>query len=339
MQHLKTFNSYKRIQMKYLGTETWNTTKDYFMIVIGLAMYAFGFCAFIFPEKIVIGGLPGAASLVYFATESWWGYGIPVGITNYVLNIALLCMAYKIVGKTFVIRTIFGSTGLSLFIYLFQPFFTEPFVEQATFMNVIIGAAFCGFGVGFAFAHNGSSGGSDIIAAMVSKKSNVTIGRVIMYTDMCIVSSSYLLFHSVDKIIYGFIVLFILTHMCDLVINSNRQAIQFTILSSKWEEIATAINQIAKRGCTVIDGKGWYTKHDIKILMVFCRRIESVTIFRIIKSIDKDAFVTQGQVNGVYGRGFDEVKVKLKKNKPGTITSPEETTAQTAAESVPQSQA
>lgn len=285
--------------------------KDYTGIIIGLALYSFGFTAFILPEKVVMGGIAGIASLVYFK------FGLPVAVTNYTLNIILLIMAYRIVGRTFVIRTTFGTTVLSAFIAIMQPLFTEPFVSNQPFMNLILGAIMCGMGVGLAFIHNGSTGGSDIVAAMISKHTNVTVGRVILYTDITIISSSYLLFHSVDKIVYGFVILLVISFVCDYVINTNRQAIQFTIISEKWEEIANAINNEAHRGCTMIHGTGWYTKRDVKVLLVMCRKIESVTIFRIIKMIDPKAFVTQANVNGVYGVGFDEVKVKLHSHSHG----------------------
>ena len=286
--------------------------KDYFMIVVGLALYAFGVTAFILPEKVVSGGLAGVSSLVYFK------FGIPVAITNYSLNVLLLLMAFRVVGRTFVIRTVFGFSVISLFFGIMQPLFPQPFVNNQPFMNIILGSIMCGLGVGLAFIHNGSTGGTDIVAAMVSKKTNVTIGRMILYTDVFIISSSYLLFHSIDKIVYGFVILLVVAFVCDYVINTNRQAVQFTIISEKWEEIANSINNEAHRGCTLLHGTGWYTKRDVKMLIVMCRKIESVTIFRIIKSIDKDAFVTQANVNGVYGVGFDEVKVKLHSHKPST---------------------
>ena len=207
---------------------------------------------------------------------------------------------------------------ISLFFGIMQPLFPQPFVNNQPFMNIILGSIMCGLGVGLAFIHNGSTGGTDIVAAMVSKKTNVTIGRMILYTDVFIISSSYLLFHSIDKIVYGFVILLVVAFVCDYVINTNRQAVQFTIISEKWEEIANSINNEAHRGCTLLHGTGWYTKRDVKMLIVMCRKIESVTIFRIIKSIDKDAFVTQANVNGVYGVGFDEVKVKLHSHKPST---------------------
>lgn len=286
-------------------SKLWRTSKDYFFITLGMAIYGFGFTAFILPEKVVIGGLAGVGSLVFFTT------GIPVAITQLVLNFLLLAIAYKVVGKAFVLGTLYGATMLSVWVGIFQPIFANGFTSEP-FMNIVIGGAMCGFGIGLTFIHNGSSGGTDIVAAMVSKHSNVSIGRMMLYTDVFIISSSYLLFHQVDKIVYGFIVLFLVSQVADMVINTNRQAVQFTIFSPHWREIATAINNEANRGCTVINGTGWYSKQDVKVLLVMCRKIESVTIFRIIKSIDSDAFITQANVNGVYGKGFDHVKIKMK---------------------------
>ena len=285
-----------------------NTVEDYIFIVIGLACYAFGFTAFILPEKIVIGGVAGMASLIYFK------WGVNVALSNYAINIFLLILAGKVVGWTFVKRTIFGTTVLSVLIALFKPLFDGPLVDQQPFMSLVIGALLCGFGIGLTFVHNGSSGGTDIIAAMVSKHSNVTVGRMILYVDFLIISTSYLLFHSIDKIVYGILFVMILSFVTDLVINSNRQAVQFMIFSDKWKEIADAIIRDAHRGCTVLKGQGWYTKNEVTMLMVMCRKIESVTIFRIIKSIDKHAFITQSKVNGVFGKGFDHMKVKMRKN-------------------------
>ncbi len=285
--------------------QLWRTTKDYILITFGVALYAFGFTAFILPEKVIIGGLAGVSTIIYFIT------GFNVGITQYALNLTLLAIAYKVVGRQFVFGTIYGATMISFFIGTFQPLFTAPMTGEP-FMNIVIGGTLCGIGIGLTFIHNGSSGGTDIVAAMVSKHSNVSIGRMMLYTDFFIISSSYFLFHDIDMVVYGFVVLFLTSYMADMVINTNRQAVQFTIFSPHWQEIATAINNEANRGCTVLSGTGWYSKQEVKVLLVMCRKIESVTIFRIIKSIDNNAFITQANVNGVYGKGFDEVKVKMK---------------------------
>ena len=183
---------------------------------------------------------------------------------------------------------------------------------------MIIGGLLCGFGLGLAFVHNGSTGGTDIIAAMVNKRTNVTIGRMLLYADGVIIFSSMFLFHSIDNVVYGFIELVFATFMTDQMINTNRQAMQFLIISEKWEEIANAIVNDAHRGCTVLDGTGWFTKNKVKMLLVMCRKIEGVTVMRVVKSIDPYAFITQSNVNGVYGVGFDAMKVRLKDFKPNT---------------------
>lgn len=301
--------------------------KDYIMIVFGLMLYALGFTAFILPHKIVMGGLTGIGTVIYFLTDG----AISVAITSYVLNLLLLSMAYKVVGRTFVLRTIFSATVIALSIGAFENFFMglgHPIIADIS-MSAILGAILSGLGVGTVFIHNGSSGGTDIIAAMVSKVSNVSIGRTMIVVDLCIVSSSLILPFDgtfserlearVPLIVYGIVVTFIIAYVTDMIINSNRQATQFIIFSKQWQEIADAINIEARRGVTVLDGMGWYTKQDMKILMVWCRRTESVNIFRIVKGIDDNAFITQGAVNGVYGKGFDTMRVKMKRKKPAAF--------------------
>ncbi len=288
--------------------------KDYFFIILGIFMYGFGFSAFLAPESVVIGGMAGLGQDIYYLTLRLFGHGIPVAITMYVVNLTLLAFAYKIVGRQFVIRTIFGATVISLAIGILQPMFPEPLIQGQKFLNIIIGSIMCGVGIGIAFSHNGSTAGIDIIAAMVSKRSNVSIGRTMQYADFCIVSAAWFIVPNpqIENTVFGFVTLFLTAYVTDQMVNTNRQAVQFTIFSTYWQEIATAINNEAHRGCTVISGMGWYSKHEVKMLIVMCRKIESVTIFRIIKSIDKNALVTQAHVNGVYGKGFDEMKVKIK---------------------------
>lgn len=286
-----------------------NLAQDYVMITFGLFLYAFGFTAFILPEKIVIGSVTGLSSLIHF----WLGWN--VAITYYAINIILLCIAFHSVGKQFVLRTIIGASIATLLIAFLQPMFPTPIIEQQTFMNVILGAVLCGLGLGIVFTHNGSTGGTDIIAAMVAKYSTISFGRTMMYCDVLIICSSWLLFHSIDKIVYGLIFMVIYSVSADRVINNTRQSVQFHIISKKWQEIADNVIREAHRGCTILDGTGWYTKDPVKIVMVMCRKHESVNIFRIIKETDREAIITQSNVNGVYGSGFDELKVRIHSKK------------------------
>lgn len=288
----------------------WLNAKDYLMIILGTLLYSIGFSAFILPEKVVVGGITGIGSIIYFIT----GYPYAIGVSQFAINFVLLIFAWRLIGRDFVYRTIFGVCVITIFLTIFPPMFHESFVPDQPIINIFIGSVICGIGMGLIFTHNGSTGGTDIIAAMVSKHTNVTVGRTMLYVDFVIICSSYFLFHQIDSVVFGFIVLFLVTYVIDLIINTNRQAVQFTIFSCHWERIATAINNHAHRGCTVLSGMGWYTKHEVKILLVVCRKIESVTIFRIIKAIDPDAFITQANVNGVYGQGFDQIKLKMDEN-------------------------
>lgn len=301
----------------------WISAKDYVLIILGLLMYAFGFSAFVFPEKVVIGGVAGLSTIIYFISQQHLGFAIPVAVSQYAINIILLAFAWRKVGRTFVIRTIFGATILSLGIGVFTPLFPHPIVEGQPFMNVLIGAILCGVGVGLVYIHNGSTGGTDIVAAMASKHSNVSFGRVMIYIDMCIIGSSYFIFGNLDNTIFGTVFLFAVPIIADNIINSNRQAVQFTVISERWEQIADEVLSVCHRGCTVVDATGWYSKRPVKMLIVMCRQYESVTIFRIVKSVDEHAFIAQSKVNGVYGEGFDAIKLRIRKPKstPAPSTS------------------
>ena len=219
----------------------WHLAKDCTMILLGLVLYSVGFCGFILPKGVIMGGLAGVASLIYFQTS------IPVAISFYALNIALLAIACRVVGWQFVLKTIFGATFLSVFIGIAQPFFEAyPIALPETFLDCIIGAVLCGTGVGIAFTHNGSTGGTDIVAAMVSKYRQISVGRMILYVDLIIISSSYIMYQDLDRVIYGYVVLVFQSFMTAQVINNNRQAVQFTIFSKKWDEIAESMMAVGQ---------------------------------------------------------------------------------------------
>ena len=177
-------------------------------------------------------------------------------------------------------------------------------------MSCTLGAICMGLGTGIVFIANGSSGGTDIIAKVVNKYRNVTMGRMLLYCDVIIISSSYFVFHNLEKIVYGLVVMVIFSFTVDLVVNGFRQSVQFFIFSHKHEEIANRINSEVHRGVTILDGMGWYSKEPIKVVTVLARKNESIKIFRLVKEIDPHAFVSQTSAIGVYGEGFDVMKVK-----------------------------
>lgn len=279
-------------------------TKDYLLIALGMIMYAIGWTVFLLPNNLPSGAVPGIASVVYWAT------GFPVQYTYLIINFSLLVVALRILGLKFCIKTIFAVAILTFSTPVFQHFVTGSLINDQPFMACVLGASFCGGGIGIAFSANGSTGGTDIIAAIINKYRDITLGRVILICDVIIISSSYFVLHDWEKVVYGYVVLFISSFVLDQVVNSARQSVQFFIISQKYEEIGKRINKDLHRGVTFIDGVGCYTNNNVKMMFVLAKKRESSTIFRLIKDIDPNAFVSQSAVIGVFGEGFDKIKVK-----------------------------
>ena len=257
-------------------------TKDYLLIALGMIMYAIGWTVFLLPNN-----LPSGA-----------------------INFSLLLLALKILGLKFCLKTIFAVGVLTLATPIFQHFVKGSLISDQPFMACVLGASFCGGGIGVAFSANGSTGGTDIIAAIINKYRDITLGRVILICDIIIISSSYFVLHDWEKVVYGYVVLFISSFVLDQVVNSARQSVQFFIISRKYDEIGKRINKDLHRGVTFIDGVGCYTNNNVKMMFVLAKKRESNMIFRLIKDIDPNAFVSQSAVIGVFGEGFDKIKVK-----------------------------
>ena len=279
--------------------------KDFLFMSIGIFLYSFGFTAFILPEKVVMGGVSGLSALAFYA------FNFPPAISMWGINCGLLLLAFRALSRQFTIRTIVGVTVMSLFVGFLQPFFTAHPVITAgedKFMHVLIGGALGGAGLGLVFSHNGSTGGTDIIIALLNKHFRMSFGRAMQFIDISIIGSSYFLFHSTETIVYGVAFTLIASYVCDYIINGARQTVQFIIISKKYEMIADTINKHVHRGVTLIEGKGWYSKGDVKILIVLARKYESQEVFNYIKHIDPEALVSQSFCQGVFGEGFDTIK-------------------------------
>ena len=227
------------------------------------------------------------------------------------LNVTLLLIALRALTKQFTIRTIIGVTLLSAMVGALQPVFEQfPLITpgEDKFMHVLIGGALGGAGLGLVFSHNGSTGGTDIIIALLNKHFNMSFGRAMQFIDITIISSSYLLFHSMETIVYGIAFTLAASFVCDYVINGTRQTVQFIIISKEYGKIADMVNTRVHRGVTLIEGKGWYSKQEVDILIVMCRKHESQGLMNLIKSIDPRALVSQTFCHGVFGEGFDKIK-------------------------------
>ena len=281
--------------------------RDYTMITIAMLSYAIGWGIFLLPNNITTGGMSGVASILYWAT------GIPVQLSYSIINGLLLVGALKILGWKFCIKTVYAVTVLTISISMVTSHYNAHLLSDQPFMAAIIGSVFCGCGVGLGLSSNGSTGGTDIIAAIINKYREVSLGRTIMICDVFIISSSYFVLHDWEKVIYGYVVLYVTAFCIDQVVESTRRSVQFFIISDRYEEIGDRINREPHRGCTVLDAQGFYSGKDVKMLFVLAKRRQSDMIFRIINEVDPHAFVSQSAVIGVYGEGFDHFKVRTKK--------------------------
>ena len=302
----------------------WNEAKDYLFITLGLVMYAISFTVFLMPYQIVAGGVTGMSAIIFYAT------GFHLENTYIIINGILLIIALKTLGWKFLMKTIYAILALYVILKFAQNIIPKqegtdlPFKlmgEGQDFMSMIIGCVITGVALALVFSHNGSTGGTDIIAASVNKYHNISLGSVLLAADFCIIGSCMFFpqfgtyIERAHKVMFGFCVMAMENYVLDYVMNMRRQSVQFMIFSKKWQEIANAIGTKMDHGVTILDGHGWYTGKQMKVLCILAKKRESINMFRLIKMIDPNAFVSQSSVIGVYGEGFDEMKVGIKKEK------------------------
>ena len=283
---------------------------DYAFIFIGILMCASGWVVFLLPNHIMTGGTPGISSILE------WGLGIDVEYSYIAINGILLLIALKILGLRFCVKTIYAVALFSIFIPILRNLVGDrQLLSDQLFMATVVGACFWGCGVGISLAAHGSTGGSDVVAAIVNKYKDISLGHAILITDLLIITSSYLVLRDWEQVIYGYVMLFISTFCVDQVVNMSRRSVQFFIITEKYNEIGEQINNNIHRGCTLIKGQGFYSGHDVNMLFVLARRSESGRIFALINEIDPRAFVSQSAVIGVYGEGFEGFKARLRTKK------------------------
>ena len=282
--------------------------RDYVMIGVAKIAYGIGWTIFMLPNSIPTGGVPGVSSVIF------WGTGIPVQFTYFTVNFVLLLIALKILGWRFCVKTIYAVTLLTALLQVFQSFTADQhLLANDPFMASIIGGVFMGSGIGIGLAFNGSTGGTDIVAAIINKYRDISLGRVIMIVDLIIITSSYVVLHDWERIIYGYVALIVSSLCVDQVVNSMRRSVQFFIISDKYKEIGERINHDPHRGVTVVNAQGFYSGNEVKMLFVLAKKNESHKIFQLINEVDPHAFVSQSAVIGVYGEGFDQFKVRTKR--------------------------
>ena len=311
--------------MPLLKTTFWSIFKEYFILTIGISLYVVGWSIFLVPNNLVGGGVSGVSSIIQYAT------GLKMGYTYFVINAILLMVAIAIMGRGFGAKTIYAivlaSAGLNVIqIVIPMDIINILSVQNGKLMSTIMGGIMSGIGIGMAMSVGGSTGGTDIIALIVNKYRNVSPGRMILLMDVVIIFSSLavpsytnegILIGFADKVttvVYGLILVTINGYTVDLYLSGSKQSVQVFIMSKKYEEIADAITNDLHKGVTILYSKGWYSKQESNIVMVITRKTDLNILLKYVKMIDPDAFLSVSSVAGVYGKGFDAIKVSKKKN-------------------------
>ena len=302
--------------------------KEYALVALGILLYVSGWIIFLIPNNLVGGGVSGVAAIVQYATKGF----IKIGTTYFVVNAVLLVVALFVLGKSFGGKTVFAVILASIGLNVLQGLIPQEIcqtlaVENGKLMSTIMGGILVGVGIGMTMSQGGSTGGTDIIALIVNKYRNVSPGRMILWMDVVIILSSLLVpsyaadgtllpwTEKITTVVYGFILVVVNSTVLDLYLSGSRQSVQVFILSHKYAEIADEITHNLHSGVTVLDGKGWYTQQGTEVLMVLTRKSDLSVLLRTVKYIDANAFLSVSSVTGVYGKGFDQIKERIKVKK------------------------
>lgn len=280
-------------------------------MTLGMFMYAFGWVACVIPAGGMGGGATGLSMLLNAVFPS-----ITMGTFVFAINVVLLIVAGFIVEWNFGIKTIYCIIVLSIAMdswgYILPPNILVEYTQNIDSHNillVILGAVIAGSGVAVCFSQGGSTGGTDIVAMIINKYKTISYGKIVISSDFFIIGCSLFvasdLATGIATVIYGYIMIAVYGYTVDLIQSGSQQSSQIFIISPKYQQIADIINNDAHRGVTIIDGTGWYTKKESKIVMVVCRKRDASMILKLVRTIDADAFITMGSVMGVYGKGFE----------------------------------
>ena len=298
--------------------------KEYLLITLGIVIYTVGWAIFLTPNNLIGGGVSGISAIIQYAT------GLKMGYSYFVINTVLLIISVIIIGPAFGAKTVYAIILASVCLNVFQSIIPETIIQDFALSNgklmcSIIGGSMAGLGIGMSISQGGSTGGTDIVALIITKFRNISPGRIILTMDVFIIASS-LLFPSFDVdgqripfdskfsiAVYGMIIVTVCGHVVDLYLAGSKQSVQLFILSRHYEEIADMVSKDFHRGVTVLNGEGWYTKQPASVLMVITRKTDLNLLLRSIKRVDPDAFLSISSVSGVYGQGFDSIKVAKKK--------------------------
>ena len=287
---------------------SWKWILNYLMIVAGAFILAAGFVFFITPHKIVPGGVYGISIVLHYLL------GTPVGAMALAFDVPLTLIAIKILGPRFGVKTVVGFVATAVFVdgltYLYG---TDPLITDDVLLSSIVGGVFSGVGLGLIFKTKATSGGTDIVAMIISKYTHLPVGRLLILVDSTIVLFGLIVFKDWKIPFYSLIVIYISGKILDTILEGISYDKVLFIISEETEKIKRKIIEDLNRGGTLIGGKGMYHGNDKTIMFTVVNRREVAILQEFIHRVDPRAFVTVLNASEILGEGFKSLEEKVEK--------------------------
>lgn len=289
-------------------TKNRNTYVDFLIIIIGTIILAMAINIFFEPMDIVTGGVTGLAIIVKNCTIStFFKYGVPIWLTNVIVNVPLFLIAVFLKGKNFGIRSLFATFFLSFALY-----FTQPLANLIDISDIILtsvfGGVIAGIGIGLVLSAFSTTGGTDLAASIIQHYvKHISVAQIMLFIDALIILYGAYIFGA-EKALYAILSVYITTKVIDAILEGIHFSKAVIIISNKYEEIADNIFETLDRGVTCLNGKGMYTKVSKQVLLCVVSKKEIIKLKELVRIIDKNAFVIVSDVKEVLGEGFIEYK-------------------------------
>lgn len=277
---------------------------EYFFILVGAFLMAYAIKAIFNTMNMVTGGVSGIAIIVKHLTRNiniLGEHGVPLWLTNTIVNIPLFIFAYKYKGKRFIKRTVITTSAVTVFLGVIPNLTILP---KDNLLNTIVGGALMGTGLGLVFARGSTTGGTDLLAALINLKiRHLSIPNLLLLIDSIIIVLGSLVF-GLEKAMYSTIAIYLSTTISDNIIEGPKHSKMAYIISDKAKEISDEIIKILERGVTGISIVGMYTRDEKNMLMCVVSKKEIVTLKEIVVDYDENAFVIVSDVREALGEGF-----------------------------------
>ena len=281
------------------------TGKDFFFIVLGVSLLAAGLMMFFDPNQMVVGGFSGLAIIIKAYSQQWFGWGVPLELTNIVLNVPLFVLAWRMLGKRTLSRTIFAT-----FYYSFAIFYTQflPSYTGDLALAAIYGGVLSGIGIGFVLRGFGTTGGTDLVATLIHHGlPHLSISKILFVLDALIIATGFFVFGA-EKAMYAIIAVFISSKCVNIILEGLSFSKMALIISDASDEIAQRLMTQADRGVTALRGQGMYTKKEKNVLFCVFSQKDLAQVKEIIRKVDPKAFVMVTDVKEVLGEGFQAME-------------------------------